>query len=336
MANHQDASPAKVLVLRFSSIGDIVLTTPVVRRLATGIHGKTEVHYLTKARYAKVLEGNPYIHTVHTFEKEVDEIMPTLKKCGFDCIIDLHHNVRSFRVKKQLGVTAFTFSKLNLRKWLWVQTGINTMPAMHVVDRYLHAIDHLHTQDDGKGLDYFIPSETTLDLPADFPKQYVAVVLGAAHAGKRMSPQKAAEWLKEVPYPILFIGGADDQRDAAIIEAAHTGVHFNAVGQWTLHQSALALRDATVVVTGDTGMMHIASAFQKRIVSLWGCTVPGFGMAPYRPDVHSMILEPTGRKKRPCSKLGNRCKYGMQHKCIDQIEPRRIAASVIHCWQTPE
>lgn len=335
MPDQRFVAPRKFLVLRFSSIGDIVLTTPVVRRLATQLGEGTEVHFLTKARFAPVLQGNPYIHTLHTFEKEVDEVLPVLKSIGFDAIIDLHHNLRSFRVKRQLGVRAFTFSKLNVRKWAWIHTGINAMPDIHIVDRYLQTIQHWPTHDDGKGLDFFIPSNGVPDLPVGFPARYVAVVLGAAHEGKRMSPEKVAAWLHEVNYPIVLIGGNTEEEEARWIAASHTGTIFNATGRWSLQQSAMALRDAAVVVTGDTGMMHIASAFHKRIVSLWGCTVPGFGMAPYRADEHSSVLEPVGRKKRPCSKLGNRCKYGMQHKCIDQIETQRIAAEVQRCWEIP-
>jgi ADP-heptose:LPS heptosyltransferase len=103
-------------------------------------------------------------------------------------------------------------------------------------------------------------------------------------------------------------------------------------GKLNVHESAWFLKYAQVVVTGDTGMMHIASAFNKKIISLWGCTVPGLGMSPYRPHPESIILEPFGRKKRPCSKLGNRCKYGMDNRCVHQIQPTAIQMAIEKLW----
>ncbi|MEM9850042.1 MAG: glycosyl transferase, partial [Bacteroidota bacterium] len=125
----------RVLIIRFSSIGDIVLTTPVVRCLK--LQRAAEIHYLTKQNYAAMLRTNPYIDRVWTIEKRVSEILSGLKQVRFDYIIDLHRNIRSVQVKWALRVKSYSFDKINWQKWLLVRFKINRLPNIHIVDRYM-------------------------------------------------------------------------------------------------------------------------------------------------------------------------------------------------------
>lgn len=325
----------RILVIRFSSIGDIVLTTPVIRALKTQLEGNVELHFLTKTKFAHLLEGNPNIDRIHTIEKTVQEILPDLEKIGFDYIIDLHRNIRSAVVKRRLKSLSFTMRKYNFRKWLWVNFGFNTMPNVHIVDRYMETLKGFGVKDDGRGLDYYIPEGKGLSLekiPKGFDKNYIAFAIGGMHEGKKMSKEKIAEVVKLTTHPVILLGGKEDQSDGDFIVDSVGSQIFNASGKWTLHESADCIRNAHLVMSGDTGMMHIASAFGKNIISLWGCTVPSFGMYPYRPGSGSLILEPKGRTKRPCSKLGNVCKYGLHNKCIDQIDENEIKEAIERLW----
>jgi len=110
-------STKKILVIRFSSIGDIVLTSPMVRCLKQQIPD-AEVHYLTKRQYLPLLEKNPFIDKIYTIDDKVSEVLPTLKAEHYDFIVDLHKNLRSFQTKLSLGVASGTFNKLNKKKWL--------------------------------------------------------------------------------------------------------------------------------------------------------------------------------------------------------------------------
>ncbi|MGB5976512.1 MAG: glycosyl transferase, partial [Cyclobacteriaceae bacterium] len=132
----------KVLVIRFSSIGDIVLTTPVVRALATQLE-ETEVHYCTKKQYASLVSDNPYINKVHLLEGKLDELIAQLKAENFDYIIDLHRNLRTRMIKLRLGVKSSSFDKLNREKWLMVNFNINRLPNRHIVDRYMDTVEPL-------------------------------------------------------------------------------------------------------------------------------------------------------------------------------------------------
>ncbi|HEX8329441.1 MAG TPA: glycosyltransferase family 9 protein [Hymenobacter sp.] len=336
----------KILVLRFSSIGDIVLTTPVVRALAQQVAG-AEVHYATKPAYRSLLEPNPYIAKVHCLTGSLGELVQALKAERFDYIIDLHNNLRTRLLKLRLGVPASSFDKLNWQKWLLVNFKIDKLPRVHIVQRYLETGAALGLKDDRQGLDYFIPAGQEVELttlPAPFQRGYVAVAIGAQHATKRLPVEKLIELCAKLARPIVLLGGPEDESIGHVIEQAfganvaratpaatipddpyrfpaksadrqapQTLIH-NGCGRYSLHQSASLLRQAQFVVSHDTGLMHIAAAFGKEIFSVWGNTVPAFGMYPYRTDFR--VLEVPGLPCRPCSKIGfEKCPQG-HFKCM--------------------
>jgi ADP-heptose:LPS heptosyltransferase len=306
----------KVLIIRFSSIGDIVLTTPVARCLKQQLGA--EVHFLTKKSFAGIVESNPNVDKVWKIEQQVQEIAPALKKENFDVIIDLHKNLRSFQVRLLFAKARyFSFSKLNWQKWLFVNFKLNRMPKVHIVDRYLKTIAPLGVVNDGKGLDFFIPSKDKVSIEnwsknALQSKAYVAFVIGAAHATKRLPEAKIVAFCQQIKQPIVLLGGKDEAEIGARI-ASLAGAHVtNACGAFNLNQSASVVQQAQAVVTHDTGLMHIAAAFEQKIVSVWGNTVPDLGMYPYFSEKKvedtgggaDFRLEVQGLRCRPCSKIG--------------------------------
>ena len=171
----------KILIIRFSSIGDIVLTTPVVRAVAEQMHGGAEIHYLTKEKFAAIPRSNPHIAKVYTINKSTNEIMGNLKAEGYDFILDLHNNLRSSRVKSALKMLSFTFKKYNWEKWLLVNFGIDRMPDLHIVDRYMATVKSFGFTDDGEGLDYFIPEESRVSedqIPLSRRSGFIALAIG--------------------------------------------------------------------------------------------------------------------------------------------------------------
>lgn len=316
----------RILVVRFSSIGDIVLTTPVVRCAKQQWHGELEIHYLTKKKFAFLIEHNPHIDRVHTIERSTNEIIDELREIGFDYIIDLHHNARSYFLKRKLKGLAFEFNKVNFEKWLLVNFGINRLPDVHIVDRYLETLTAFKIENDDQGLDYFLPEADRVDintLPPEFQNGYIALVIGGTYRGKKMPPQKIARICGDLNYPVVLLGGEEDKEAAAEILAHQSGTVWNAVGKFNFNQSASLVEQSTAVITHDTGLMHVAAAFQKPVISVWGGTVPQFGMAPYLPGEGSHIVEARHLKKRPCSKLGNRCKY-KPCRCMEEVSESEI------------
>lgn len=309
----------KILILRFSSIGDIILTTPVIRCLKTQLAG-SEVHYATKKGFKALLETNPYIDKVHLLGDSDTDLIAALKLEGFDLIIDLHHNIRTARIKRALGVQSNAFDKLNFKKFLLVNLKINQMPDIHIVDRYMETVKELGVTNDGQGLDYFIAPDDQVDvkgLPAKFKTGFVTYAIGGQHQTKKLPVLKMIELCTSIKSPIVLLGGPDDVHEAAEIENHFGGASkiYNAVGKVNLNQSASYVNQSLKLYTHDTGMMHIGAALKKAVVSIWGNTVPEFGMYPYLVD--HQILEVKGLNCRPCSKIGfDQCPKG-HFKCMN-------------------
>jgi ADP-heptose:LPS heptosyltransferase len=324
----------KFLIIRFSSIGDIVLTTPVVRCLKKQVV-TAEVHYLTKAAFRPILAANPYVDKIHCLEDDLDGLIAVLKSEDFDYVIDLHHNLRTWKVKRGLGKQSFSFDKLNIKKWLYTRFKVNRMPDRHIVDRYLDTLGSFGVKNDGAGLDYFIPAGDELkpgDIPTSHQAGYIGLVIGAARATKRLPLHQLATICRQAQHPMILLGGPEDSATAKQLAAIDPVKIYNACGQFNINESAALVRQAKLIVTHDTGLMHVAAAFKRPIISIWGNTVPEFGMYPYYGDNYLfhyrqskglfgelpyMIMEVKGLSCRPCSKIGyNKCPKG-HFKCME-------------------
>jgi ADP-heptose:LPS heptosyltransferase len=318
----------KVLIIRFSSIGDIVLTTPIIRCLKEQVAG-IEIHFLTKSSFASLLYTNPHVSKVYSINKNVSEVLPILKTERYDFIIDLHHNLRSKQVIWSLQRPSKSFPKLNFKKWLLVQMKINKLPEIHIVERYFKAASVFKITNDLRGLDFFIPEKDVVqlhELPRQFAEGFIAFVIGAQHFTKRMPNHKIIDLCNTLPLPIVLIGGKEDYNNGIEIELALGAKVLSVCGKYNLFQSASLVKQAKLVIAHDTGMMHIAAAFQKKIISIWGNTVPEFGMYPYMPQhlTHSYIAEVKGLPCRPCSKIGKtKCPEG-HFKCMNNMNTDEI------------
>ncbi|RLD23113.1 MAG: glycosyl transferase, partial [Bacteroidetes bacterium] len=181
---------------------------------------------------------------------------------------------------------------------------------------------------DEKGLDYFIgENDFVEDLPDDFKNGYVAISVGAAHATKTLPKEKLRSLVKKLNKPVILLGGKEDIEKADYVCQDLISPVINACGKYRINQSAYLLKEARVVISHDTGLMHIASAFNKPIISIWGNTIPEFGMYPYMPEniEHCKIFEIENLKCRPCSKLGyNKCPK-KHFKCMELIDLDKVA-----------
>ena len=322
----------KILVVRFSSIGDIVLTTPVLRALKLQLDNP-EIHFVTKQQFASIPNNNPQIDRVISMNKSIDELIGTLKDEKYDCIVDLHNNIRTLALKKKLKRPTYTFEKLNWKKWLLVKFKRNELPDMHIVDRYFDAVEGLGVKNDGKPCEFYIGNENEIDVENQFglmPKSYISIAIGAQFATKRMPFEILNKIIDQISLPIVLVGGVTDVELANAIEKAHGGKVHNACGKFNLEQSASVVKQSKKLLTNDTGMMHIASCFQVQIVSVWGNTVPAFGMYPYYPQQKELytIHEVENLNCRPCSKIGyQKCPKG-HFKCMFDQNTENIAKNI--------
>ena len=298
------ARSTRILVIRFSSIGDIVLTAPAVASLRQAIHGPCEIHFLTKANMAPVVEGfGALVDHVHSIEESTAEVQENLRTIGFDYVIDLHNNVRSRSIKRALDVIAFTVDKQNLSKWLLVR-GWRKNPIPHIVERYIDSfagafgavVPHAWPELFGQAA-----------APNDLPETYQVLAVGATHGGKQLTASLMQAIAEQCPVSLVLIGGPTDVERAEALTLPNV---VSYVGRTSIAESAAILRGAQRVNAGDTGMMHLAAAMGVPVTSFWGCTRPNLGMAPWKAAKGSQIVSPEpALGSRPCSKLGNRCRH---------------------------
>lgn len=330
----------KILIIRFSSMGDVVLTSPVIRCLHEQLPG-VEIHYLTKSSNYELLRANPYLHRIHLLDVDEAKMIRSLQRERFTHIIDLHHNLRSLKFKRALSGKSKSFEKLNFKKWLLVNFKINRMPALHIVDRYLATVTSLGVTNDERGLDHFIHGDGQLNA-ADFDNRlangYVAFSIGGQHATKQLPKAKIIEICKLTGLPILLLGGKEEQQTAAaVVEACTDQAIVSACGKVSINQSADLVRQARVVLSHDTALMHLSAAFNRPTLAIWGNTVPALGMYPYLPQHPDRFenMEVLGLNCRPCSKIGHKsCPKG-HFKCMQLQDSAFIAQRARH-WFAQE
>lgn len=298
----------KILIIRFSSIGDIVITSPVVRCVRQA-NPDAIIHFLTKKNFSYLLDSCQYVDEVLTLDGSINDIMPRLKEEDYDVVIDLHKNLRTRAIRNALKAKWYSYDKLNVKKWLWVNFRWNRMPDEHLVDRYFEGLKSLNITNDGKGLEYFLPHSYSYDISAHelSHNAYIAISIGGTYATKRMPNHMLIDLINRIDRPVVLLGGgAVDEANAQVIsEAVGAGV-VNLVNQISVHDAAYVIEHAAQLITGDTGMMHIAAAFGTPIQAVWGNTHPLLGMYAYQPESQNNVVDHQVELPcRPCSKLGS-------------------------------
>jgi heptosyltransferase-2 len=329
----------KFLVIRFSSIGDIVLASPVLRCLKKQVL-TAEVHFLTKKSFSAVTIANPYVDKFFYFDNNFQSTVSALKKEEYDYVIDLHNNFRSNKIKRALGVKTYTINKLNFQKLLLTKFGIDIMPKRHITLRSLDTVAHFGVKDDGGGLDYFIPNSDHVnesDIPASHHAGYIAIVIGASYATKKLPVHQLVALCESIDHPIILIGGKEDAQTGEEVAATAPGKIYSACGKFNLNESADLVRRSKLVISHDTGLQYIASAFNKTVLAIWGSTSPKLDVEPYYSSAfkasqkelpYENIIRLPELKCQPCSKYGNKkCPLG-HFKCMEEMDINYIAQRV--------
>jgi len=317
----------KVLLIRFSSIGDIVITSPIIRCLKTQLK-EVELHFLTKENFSNLVVHNPYISKVHKLKSNgLTPLIEHLKKEQFDCVIDLHKNIRTQKIKRQLKTKWFSYQKLNFKKWLFVHFKLDLLPHKHLVDRYFEGIKTLNIVNDNLGLEYHLPTKTQIDLPSFslIEKQYYVISLGATYFTKRIpnhTLQSLIKRLNNSPVVLIGAGESDIKKAEYLTQTTQHQKVINLCNKLSIDESAYIIKHAHTVITGDTGMMHIAACFDVNIEAFWGNTHPKFGMYAY--ETQKVKNHVVNIPCHPCSKLGsNSCPRG-HFDCMNKHDILKI------------
>lgn len=317
----------KVLIIRLSSIGDIILTSPVLRCLKKQTNAT--VHYLTKTKYVDIIKKNPNVEKVFS----VDQVFNEFNSEEYDLIIDLQKNFKSFFLSmllKKIKTKYLSYNKKNIKKWVLINFRKDLLHNEHIVSRYFYALRKCKITNDNEGLDYFISSNINPDsflIKLPFEKSFFAWVLGGSYKNKKLSKDHIQKVCAKVSVPIFFLGGEMEKETAdEICKNSSKSNLYNLCGLLSLEESAYVLKKSSIVLTNDTGLMHIASALKKKIISFWGCTKPSLGMFPYKPHSKNIQII-TKTSIYPCSKLGDRCRYS-DKGCINNISVEEILIAI--------
>ena len=274
-----------------------------------------------------MLEHNPYIDQIVAFE-DLDHSLELLKSHAYDHIVDLHNNLRSSKVCKTLGIQALKLDKINIAKWVYVNIGLERLPNKHIVDRKFDAIQSLGVEYDGEGLDYFFKTDEDLLKGFEKRRKRIGIVLGAAHYTKRIPLELVKQITASYDADYFLLGGSaeHDLGEQLIVE----GKVYNWCGKTSLQGSAQLMDTCDLIISSDTGLMHIAAALNKRIITIWGSTVPTFGMYPFmKNEGHRYINQQVdGLHCRPCSKIGyDQCPKG-HFACMQNHKIEKIVGSI--------
>ena len=312
----------KALVIRFSSIGDIILTTPAIRCLAN--QGNYEVYLLTKKEYSQVLIDNPYLSHIIIYKN----LITTSKKVraqNFDIIIDLHKSLRSIPLRALLFQKYYSFKKLRTKRWMRTILKNKLDNDRHIALRFMDALKPLGLEYDDMGLDYFIPSESKVPLPSQKERRNVGLVPGANFYTKTIPIKVLSRIVSHWPEIHFHIVGGqkEEEKFQELHQFANVTDHC---GKLSLTQSASILNQCELVITSDTALMHISAALNKKIISIWGGTVPEFGFYPFLPKESKSfeIIENKILNCRPCSKSGmDYCPKG-HFNCMNSLSTKDI------------
>lgn len=327
----------KILVIRFSSIGDIVLSSPVFRCIKKQVTD-AELHFVTKQSFRMVTASNPYIDRFFYLEDDLGSLINKLKAEKYDYVVDLHNNFRSLNIKKALKTKTFTIDKLTLEKFLLTELNINVMPGIHITQRSLNTVRALGVVDDGLGLDYFIPDSDIVkekDIPTSHHAGFIAIVIGASYFTKKLPVHKLQELCYKIDHPIILIGGKEDMEAGQAVASIDPVKVYNSCGKFNLNESADLVRQSKLVISHDTGLQYIACAFQKQILAIWGGTSPKLDVEPYYgssyinqkalPSYENICLN---LKCQPCSKYGtNTCPLD-HFNCMNKQDIDHIVSKV--------
>ncbi len=336
----------KILLIRFSSLGDIVLASPLVR-IVRRSYPSARIDFLLKSGYVDLFNYNPHLSGVMTLatsgKEELKALRRRIRDERYDVILDLQNSLRSRALRSFSGARMVrTIDKRIVRRFCLVNLKKNFYrTVVPVPDRYLETARSLGVKDDGEGLEIFVPEDVVNTVRATMDRcrldrfeEVIGLAPAARHRTKRWLPERFVETgircAKEFRSKILLFGGKEDQEFCGdcvqmINNAAGGTVAESCAGQLSLLEMTEALGYCRLVITNDTGIMHLAAARRRKIIAIFGPTVREFGFLPYRTE--SVVVERKGLYCRPCSHIGlEQCPEG-HFRCMRDISADEVVSA---------
>jgi lipopolysaccharide heptosyltransferase II len=334
---HDPFRSVNILVVRFSSIGDIILTTPLLRAIRQR-HPGSRVTVLTKEAFAPLLSDNPHVNVVLGLDtrRSLARAATELRAERYTHLLDLHGSLRSWALRALVPGHWRGYSKHRLARSVLIRTKRNIYPTSRpVAERYFAAARDLDVSPDGNPPQLFLNQKARTAATAwmgrvriGTDRPLLAVAPGAAHATKRWPPEHWRGLIGQLVgegFDIAVVGGEQDAPLAAgLVDISPTRVASGA-GKFGLQETGAVLEVARALVSGDTGVMHMATGVGTPVVAVFGPTVEPFGFFPYSKTASVLELP---LPCRPCSSQGSaRCPLG-HHRCLRDLLPDSVHAAV--------
>lgn len=326
--NSEDLSKLnKILIIRLSSLGDILLTTPFIRSLKNQFP-KLQIDFLLRQEYSDALINNPYINTLYRYSREKEsnkKVLADIKKSNYELIIDLQNNFRSKKIKSSLNVLSVSFDKKTIEKFLLVNLKINLLKnAKQIPVRYAQVIENLNLDNDG--IDLFTQNKP--DEKLNRHDNLIGFCPGARHFTKQWPKEYFIELGKKLTETgckvVLFGGRIDKQLCEEISNEIPDSI--NLANDDDLLQTAANMKMFKAIICNDSGLMHVASSTDTKVVAIFGSTVKEFGFTPY--NCNDLMLENKSLTCRPCSHIGRSSCPKKHFKCMREISPELVFEKV--------
>ncbi|MBN1639401.1 MAG: glycosyltransferase family 9 protein [Ignavibacteriales bacterium] len=320
----------KILIIRLSSLGDVLLTTPVIREIKTK-YPKIKIDFLVRNNFSDVYKYNPILNKLYEYKNDnAEELISILKKNNYDLIIDLQNSRKSRRLVRKLKCPRVRFKKHNFKKFLFVRLKINLLKSIDSIpERYAESLPGILL--DNYGLDIFIPHSIKSVLSDN--EKYIGICPGSKHFSKRYPKEyfiELAKMLISENYKIVLFGGKDDKIICYDISRELPNA-INLSNNNNLLQTAEDMKKCEIVLCNDSGLMHTAVATKTPVAVFYGSTIREFGFFPY--NCEHIIFENNLLTCRPCSHIGlNKCPK-KHFKCMTELTPNNIFNELIEFIQ---
>jgi lipopolysaccharide heptosyltransferase II len=332
----------KVLVVRLSSMGDVILTTPVVSALRKSLPG-ARIDFITAKNFSEIYKYSPHLSNLFEYDKSwtISEVQnfkeQILNNSGgkYDIAIDLQKNLRTSILLRGMAGKISAYSKNRLHKLSLVHLKKPLRKNFSVVENYLQTIsDFAETGNDG--LEIRLKDETA---KGSYPpekrnnnysgKLKIALAPGAHFFTKRWPPEyfgKLINLIKEnFDAEIYLAGGNDDVEICTRVKQIASFEVFDYSGAGSILETAGLVDKCDLLITNDTGVMHIGAARRVPVIAIFGSTVTELGFAPYKvkSEIAGVELD-----CRPCTHIGrDSCPKG-HFRCMRDIKPEDIIEKI--------
>jgi lipopolysaccharide heptosyltransferase II len=323
----------KILVFRLSSIGDIVLTSALVRCLKKQ-YPEAQIDFVIKKQFKQLIEFNPHLHTIYTINSSegingLRKVKATIKQEQYDVFIDIHKNMRSLFIMVGSGAKrTLTYKKHIFKRTLLTSFGFNKYKNItHVYQRFIEAAKPIDVKNDNEGTELFIPSnidvkvlQVLLSNGLIGDKPYVLFCPGASFKNKQWLPERFVELAKYLldkeDVNVVLSGGRAEEDICKYILQETNGRVIDLSVRFTILESAVIAKYAKAVVANDTGMLHIAEALKVPVVGIYGPTSRQLG---YYPILEKSLVVEVDLPCRPCTKMGAQSCPKKHWKCMKEI-----------------